>query len=55
MPKADALKDQSSNTTHNTSSLVERILDIVLTYSIVIVYIVAAYPLLNQQLLRQIV
>jgi hypothetical protein len=29
----------------------ERLLDIVLTYSVITVFVLAAYPLLNQQLL----
>jgi hypothetical protein len=35
-------------------TLLERLLDIVLTYSVVMVFVLAAYPLLNEQLLRTV-
>jgi hypothetical protein len=35
----------------DSHTFVERILDIVLTYSVIMVFVLAAYPLLNQQLL----
>jgi hypothetical protein len=35
----------------DSHTFLERLLDIVLTYSVIMVFVLAAYPLLNEQLL----
>ena len=49
---AEGRQDMIAKGRHSIGSLVARLLDITLTYAMVIVVIAGVYPLLNKQLLE---
>lgn len=45
------VRSKAHSDSSSLTSLTESLLDVVLTYAIVIIFVVASYPLLNEQLL----